>query len=191
MTHHVITVDPDTSLQAIANLFEQHGIKRVPVVKDGQLVGIVSRANLVQALAIHGLPFFDRLEADETLRAAVMSKIHKLHGTGSMIDIMVDHGIVTLWGVVRTEEEKNSLRAAAEETHGVLKVNNHLRISRTKPTCITFGMTARLLSCWRRSPLFAKAPSCARGEPSKRRCTAGAHTTRRAARCATESRLPP
>jgi CBS domain-containing protein len=128
MTHHVITVDPDTSLQAIANLFEQHGIKRVPVVKDGQLVGIVSRANLVQALAIHGLPFFDRLEADETLRAAVTSKIHKMHGTGSMVDIIVDHGIVTLWGVVRTEEEKDSLRVAAEETHGVRKVNNHLRI---------------------------------------------------------------
>jgi CBS domain-containing protein len=128
MTHHVITVDPDTSLQAIANLFEQHGIKRVPVVKNGQLVGIVSRSNLVQALAIHGLPFFDRSEADEALRQAVMLKIHELRGTGSMVDIVVDHGTVTLWGVVRTEEENNSLRVAAEETHGVHKVNNHLRI---------------------------------------------------------------
>lgn len=128
MTHHVVTVDPDTSLQEIANLFEQHGIKRVPVVKDGQLVGIVSRANLVQALATHGLPFFDRLEADEALREAVVSEIHKLRGTGSMVDIIVDRGTVTLWGVVRTEEEKNSLRAAVEETRGVRKVNNHLRI---------------------------------------------------------------
>jgi CBS-domain-containing membrane protein len=128
MTHHVITVDPDTSLQAVANLFEQHGIKRVPVLKNGQLVGIVSRSNLVQALAIHGLPFFDRLEADETLREAVASKIRKLRGTGSMVDIIVDHGTVTLWGVVHTEEEKNSLRVAAEETHGVRTVNNHLRI---------------------------------------------------------------
>ena len=45
MTHQVITVDPDTPLQEIANLFEQHGIKRVPVVKKERLVGIVSRAN--------------------------------------------------------------------------------------------------------------------------------------------------
>jgi len=59
MTHQVITVDPDTPLQEIANLFEQHGIKRVPVVKKERLVGIVSRANLVQALATQGLPFFD------------------------------------------------------------------------------------------------------------------------------------
>ena len=128
MTHKVITVDPDASLQAIANLFEKHGIKRVPVVKNGQLVGIVSRANLVQALAIHGLPFFDRLEADEALREAVMSKIHKLREMGSMVDIIVDHSTVNLWGVVRTQEEKNAFRVAAEETPGVRKVNDHLRI---------------------------------------------------------------
>ena len=128
MTHKVITVDPDASLQAIANLFEKHGIKRVPVVKNGQLVGIVSRANLVQALAIHGLPFFDRLGADEALREAVMSKIHKLREIGSMVDIIVDHSTVNLWGVVRTQEEKNAFRVAAEETPGVRKVNDHLRI---------------------------------------------------------------
>ena len=128
MTHKVITVDPDASLQTIAHLFEKHGIKRVPVVKNGQLVGIVSRANLVQALAIHGLPFFDRLEADEALREAVMSKIHKLREIGSMVDIIVDHSTVNLWGVVRTQEEKNAFRVAAEETPGVRKVNDHLRI---------------------------------------------------------------
>ena len=122
MTHKVITVDPDASLQAIANLFEKHGIKRVPVVKNGQLVGIVSRANLVQALAIHGLPFFDRLEADEALREAVMSKIYKLREIGSMVDIIVDHGTVNLWGVVRTQQEKNAFRVAAEETPGVRQV---------------------------------------------------------------------
>ena len=128
MTHQVITVDPDASLQEIANLFEKHGIKRVPVVKNGRIVGIVSRANLVQALAIHGLPFFDRLEADEALREAVMSKIHKLREIGSMVDIIVDHSTVNLWGVVRTQEEKNAFRVAAEETPGVRKVNDHLRI---------------------------------------------------------------
>src|SRR5215470_6235274 len=65
MTRRVISVDPDTSLQEIANLLEKHGIKRVPVLKDGRLVGIVSRANLVQALASRGLGFVDVTEADE------------------------------------------------------------------------------------------------------------------------------
>src|SRR3974390_450025 len=73
MTHDVITVDPETPLQEIANLFEQRGIKRVPVVKKERLVGIVSRANLVQALATHGLAFFERVEADEALREAIIT----------------------------------------------------------------------------------------------------------------------
>jgi CBS-domain-containing membrane protein len=128
MTHQVITVNPETSLQEIANLFEKHGIKRVPVVKNGELVGIVSRANLVQALAIHGLPFFERLEADEALRQAVLSKIQNLRGAGSMVDIIVNRGTVNLWGVVRTEEEKNAFRIAAEQTPGVRAVHNHVRV---------------------------------------------------------------
>ena len=128
MTHQVITVDPDASLQEIANLLEKHGIKRVPVVKNGELIGIVSRANLVQALAIHGLPFFERLEADEALRQAVLSKIQNLRGAGSMVDIIVNRGTVNLWGVVRTEEEKNAFRTAAEQTAGVRAVHNHVRV---------------------------------------------------------------
>jgi CBS domain-containing protein len=128
MTRRVITVEPDTSLQEIANLFEEHGIKRVPVVKNGQLVGIVSRANLMQALASRGLAFFDRAETDEDLRHAVMSKIHELPWTGSIVDVIVDRGVVNLWGVVRTEEEKNALRVVAEGTPGVRAVKDHLRI---------------------------------------------------------------
>ena len=98
------------------------------MVKNERIVGIVSRANLVQALAIHGLPFFDRLEADEALREAVMSKIHKLREIGSMVDIIVNRGTVNLWGVVRTEEEKNAFRTAAEQTPGVRAVHNHVRV---------------------------------------------------------------
>jgi CBS domain-containing protein len=128
MTRRVITVDPDTPLQEIANLLEGHGIKRVPVMKNGELVGIVSRANLVQALASRGLAFFDRAETDEDLRHAVMSKIHELPWTGSIFDVIVDRGIVNLWGVVRTEEEKNALRVVAEGTPGVRAVKDHLRI---------------------------------------------------------------
>jgi CBS domain-containing protein len=130
MTRQVISVDPDTSLQEIANLLEKHGIKRVPVVKDGRLVGIVSRANLVQALATRGLAFVDVTEADEVLRKVVVSNLRKLPWTAAleMVDVIVDRGVVNLWGVVRNEEEKNAVRAAAEETPGVQAVNDHLRV---------------------------------------------------------------
>jgi CBS domain-containing protein len=130
MTRQVISVDPDTSLQEIANLLEKHGIKRVPVVKDGRLVGIVSRANLVQALATRGLAFVDVTEADEVLRKVVVSNLRKLPWTAAleMVDVIVDRGIVNLWGVVRNEEEKNAVRVTAEETPGVQAVNDHLRV---------------------------------------------------------------
>ncbi len=101
----VISVSPDTSLQEIANVLEKHGIKRVPVIENGRLVGIVSRANLVQALATRGLAFVD-----------------------VVVDVIVDHGVVNLWGVVRNEEEKNAIRVAAEGTPGVQAVNDYLRV---------------------------------------------------------------
>src|SRR5262245_40493024 len=130
MTRQVISVDPDTSLQEIANLLEKHGIKRVPVLEGGRLAGIVSRANLVQALASHGLAYVDITEADDVLRKIIVSNLRKLPWTAAlqMVDVLVDRGIVNLWGVVRNEEEKNAIRVIAEETPGVQAVNDHLRV---------------------------------------------------------------
>jgi predicted transcriptional regulator len=130
MTRQVISVHPDAPLQEIADLFEKHGIKRVPVVKDSRLVGIVSRANLVQALATRGLAFVDVAEADEALRKIILLNLRKLPWTTAMamVDVIVDRGVVNLWGVVRNEEEKNAIRVTAEETPGVQAVNYHLRV---------------------------------------------------------------
>jgi CBS domain-containing protein len=130
MTRQVISVSPDTSLQEIADLFEKHGIKRVPVIENGRLVGIVSRANLVQALATRGLALVDVAEADEALRKVILSNLRKLPSTNAltMVDVIVDRGVVNLWGVVRNEEEKNAIRVAAEGTPGVQAVNDHLRV---------------------------------------------------------------
>jgi len=130
MTRQVISVDPDTLLQEIANLLEKHGIKRVPVIDNGRLVGIVSRANLVQALASRGLAFVDVTEADEALRKVIVLNLRKLPWTAAMatVDVMVDRGIVNLWGLVRNEEEKNAIRVGAEGVPGVRAVNDHLRI---------------------------------------------------------------
>ena len=130
MTRQVISVSPDTSLQEIADLLEKHGIKRVPVIENGRLVGIVSRANLVQALATRGLAFVDVAEADETLRKVIVLNLRKLPWTTAltMVDVIVDHGVVNLWGVVSNEEEKNAIRVAAEGTPGVQAVNDYLRV---------------------------------------------------------------
>ena len=78
MTRQVISVSPNTSLQEIANLLEKHGIKRVPVIENGRLVGIVSRANLVQALATRGLAFVDVAEADEVWACPLPRRIERV-----------------------------------------------------------------------------------------------------------------
>ena len=130
MTRQVISISPDTSLQEIANLLEKNGIKRVPVIENGRLVGIVSRANLVQALATRGLAFVDVAEADEALRKVILFNLRKLPWTTAMtmIDVIVDRGVVNLWGVVRNEEEKNAIRITAEGILGVQAVNDHVRV---------------------------------------------------------------
>jgi CBS domain-containing protein len=130
MTRQVISISPDTSLQEIANLLEKNGIKRVPVIENGRLVGIVSRANLVQALATRGLAFVDVAEADEALRKVILLNLRKLPWTTAMtmVDVIVDRGVVNLWGVVRNEEEKNAVRMTAEGTPGVQAVTDHVRV---------------------------------------------------------------
>jgi CBS domain-containing protein len=130
MTRQVISVGADTSLQEIANLLEKHGIKRVPVIENGRLVGIVSRANLVQALATRGLALVDVAEADEALRKVILLNLRNLPWTSAMtmVDVIVHRGVVNLWGVVRNEEEKNAIRVAAEGTPGVQGVNDHVRV---------------------------------------------------------------
>ena len=77
-----------------------------------------------------GLAFVDVTEADEVLRKVIVSNLRKLPWTGATatVDVIVDHGVVSLWGVVRNEEEKNAIRVAAEGIPGVLAVNDHLRV---------------------------------------------------------------
>jgi CBS domain-containing protein len=51
MVQHVIAIEPETTLPEIADLMVKHGIKRVPVLEDGRVVGIVSRSDLVAAIS--------------------------------------------------------------------------------------------------------------------------------------------
>lgn len=51
MKHEVVTVTETTPVSDIVDLFARHGIKRVPVVREGKLVGIVSRSDIIRALA--------------------------------------------------------------------------------------------------------------------------------------------
>ena len=128
MTRHVITATPDTSLQDIAHLLEKNGIKRVPIVDDGRLVGIVSRANLLQALA-SGTKKGETAPSDGTIREDVMARLRAESWTRpSLVNVIVQDGTVELWGIVDSQTEKRAVRVAAEVTPGVRAVNDNLII---------------------------------------------------------------
>ena len=134
MTRDVVTAGPDTSLRDIASLLEKCRIKRVPIVEDGELVGIVSRANLVQVLA-SCLPDITRPETnDSRLREAVLQNLRKQPGHISLVNAFAEKGVVSLWGMVPTEDERTAVRLAAEETPGVIAVKDNLSVVPPAPT---------------------------------------------------------
>ena len=127
MTHHVVTAAPDTPLDEIAALLERNGIKRVPIVKDKKVIGIVSRANLLQALATLGKQAVETPVDDTTLRTKVMAELRSKPWTRpSLLNAIVRDGVVDLWGIVDSQTEKNAVRVAAEVVPGVRAVNDNL-----------------------------------------------------------------
>ena len=131
MTHPVITVKPDTPLGELASLLEKHQIKRVPVAKDGKIVGIVSRANLVQALVSLGnVPAADAAVEDSALHDNLLARLRLQPWWTDHVNIIVRNGTVELWGVVESEAERDAIRIAVEVTPGVHKIANNLGIER-------------------------------------------------------------
>jgi CBS domain-containing protein len=128
MTSPVVTASPDTPLSDIATTLEKNGIKRVPIVKDGKVVGIVSRANLLQALASLSKAA-DAGPSDAAIRDDVMARLHAEPWTRpSLINVIVTNGTVELWGIVDSQTEKRAVRVAAEVTPGVRVINDNLVI---------------------------------------------------------------
>lgn len=126
MTHRVVTASPQTPLHEVATLMEKNAIKRVPVLENGQLVGIVSRANLIQAVAT-ARKLLDIPLSDTTIRENVLSHLKKqpwAHTT--MLNVTVNAGVVDLWGVAESAAERKAIKVAAESTRGVRAVNDNL-----------------------------------------------------------------
>jgi predicted transcriptional regulator len=127
MTRDVITASPETSLREIANLMEKHGIKRVPIVDNDLVVGIVSRANLLQALASVD-DTTDWIESDRVLRQRVIDSIKDKPWSSRPFNVIVNDRQADLWGFVFSKDEKAAIRVAAEATPGIVSVADHLRV---------------------------------------------------------------
>ncbi len=128
MTRGIFSAQPDTSVADIATLLERHRIKRVPIVKDGKIVGIVSRANLIQALAAQRKKAVPPQDVSDTaLREALMSRLKSEPWVRpTFVNVTVTDGNVDLWGIVDSTAEKQALRVAVEVTPGVKAVNDNV-----------------------------------------------------------------
>jgi CBS domain-containing protein len=127
MTHDVITASPETSVSEIAALLEKNGIKRVPIVKGGKLIGIVSRANLLQGLASLKEKAPQSHSDDSAIRDQIMRKLSNERWTRpALLTVTVQDGTVDLWGIVDSEVEKKAVSVLAKVTPGVRTVNDNL-----------------------------------------------------------------
>ena len=130
MTRNVLSVTETTPVADIALLLEANRIKRVPVVRDGKLVGIVSRANLVQALAMTIDEPVSGGEADDrTIREKLLAELKaQKWAEVSPANVIVKDGVVHLWSSsYLSEQEKRALVVAAENIPGVRRVEDHMR----------------------------------------------------------------
>ncbi|MEI7712939.1 MAG: CBS domain-containing protein [Rhodospirillales bacterium] len=139
MTTDLVTVAPDTPIAEIADVLETKRIKRVPVVVAGKVLGIVTRANLLKALAMRLHAESGPVDSDDrSIRIRLLEEFrqHKWGSQVAQLDVTVRNGIVHLWGIVRGEDHRRALIVAAENTMGVKGVSDHLEDG----TLIAVGM---------------------------------------------------
>ena len=126
MTRDVVTVTPDTPLAEVATLLERRRVKRVPVVKGKRVVGIVSRSNLVQALAAKGREVAWADTRDGAIRASLTAALDRQPWWRSTTsNVIVTDGVVHYFGAVDGDEQRQAARIAAENVPGVRRVEDH------------------------------------------------------------------
>jgi CBS-domain-containing membrane protein len=127
MTENVRTISEDTELEEIVELMERHRIKRVPVVRDGKLTGIVTRSNLMHAMVSMARTAPDKPQSDADIRDRLLAELKKQEWAPlAMTNVVVNNGVVELWGAIVDERQRAALKVAAENIAGVKAVKDHL-----------------------------------------------------------------
>ncbi len=129
MTRNLVTADESATLGEIATLMQRHRVKRIPIVRDNKVVGIVSRANLLQGLLAREAASSEDQATNEAVRTQVTTELAR-HGwaTSQTTCVVADNGVVHLWGYVNSDAVRDAYRIAAENVRGVKRVENHMKI---------------------------------------------------------------
>jgi CBS domain-containing protein len=127
MTPDVQTVDEVTPLEDIVELMERRRIKRVPVVCGGQVIGIITRSNLMHAMVSLARVAQPADKGDAAIREHLLAEIQKERwAPAATTNVVVHDGVVELWGVIVDERQREALKVAAENVPGVKAVRDHL-----------------------------------------------------------------
>ncbi len=126
MTPKPLTIGEDTQLEEIVELMEKNNVKRLPVTRGDTVVGIVSRANLLQAVASLAREIPDPTADDDHIRNRVIDALAKNDWCPFGLSVVVRDGIVHLSGVITEERSRQAAVVAAENVTGVVKVHDHL-----------------------------------------------------------------
>lgn len=128
MSREVVATSEDTPLPEIAALLEKHHVKRVPVLRQGRLVGIVSRANLLQGFALSE-PTWPMRRDDREIRNALKKGLNEAGLPMHQVNVTVTNGAARLWGWIDAEAQRRAAHAAAETTPGVKRLEDNLVVT--------------------------------------------------------------
>jgi CBS domain-containing protein len=126
MTSDPITVDEQTPLDELVRIMEKKGIKRLPVMSGKVLVGIITRANILQAVASLAKEIPDPTTDDQRIRDRILSQIQDTDWRPAGFQVTVRNGVVHLHGVIFDDSTRKAAIVLAENTAGVKEVHDHL-----------------------------------------------------------------
>jgi CBS domain-containing protein len=125
MTPEPLTVGEDDPLEMVVHLMERRRIKRLPVMRSGRMVGIISRANLMHALASLARETPTTTTDDASIRGRILEALAE-HPWALGVNVVVKDGIAEIWGTILDERERQGCIVAIENVAGVKRVHDHL-----------------------------------------------------------------
>jgi len=129
MSRHVVSVLEGASLSEVADVLDRNRFKRVPVTRDGALVGIISRGDLVRVLSQTSLSETATRSDDAALQQAIMERVRQQPWLNSgFVNITVNDGTVGVWGSVSSKEQHTALLVLVREVAGSAAVKDHVRV---------------------------------------------------------------
>ena len=125
MTPDPWTIGEDETLEAVVEVMERRRIKRIPVTRAGRIIGIISRANLMHALASSAREISVPSSDDSAIRDNILAAIAK-QDWAPHVNVIVKNGVAELHGIITDNRERQALIVATENVPGVKQVRDHL-----------------------------------------------------------------